>query len=260
MIDIHCHPLPATDDGAETLEVAVEMCQMAASDGITHLVATPHSNYSYKFNSEANRAKLAELQRAAGEKPKLMLGCDFHLSYDNLQMLAQRPRDFTVNGTQYLLVEFANHFVPEHMDNVFYEVECLGLTPILTHPERNPVIIRRPELVYRWVTRGCLVQITAQSYIGGFGSHAQRAAEKWLEENLVHFFATDAHDVKYRPPLLSTCHAKVVETQGEDVAERLLTKNQEAVINGKALPPAPEPVAPKTSAPKRKFLDFLRRT
>ena len=104
------------------------------------------------------------------------------------------------------------------------------------------------------------MQITAQSYIGGFGSHAQRAAEKWLEDNLVHFFATDAHDVKYRPPLLSTCHAKLIEVQGEEVAERLLTRNQEAVINGKALPPCPEPVAPKASAPKRKFLDFLRRS
>jgi len=76
MIDIHCHPLPDTDDGAKTFEVAVEMIKMAAADGITHLVATPHCNYTYEFRPEANQAKLNELQGAAGDAPKLMLGCD----------------------------------------------------------------------------------------------------------------------------------------------------------------------------------------
>ena len=46
MIDIHCHPLWEVDDGADTFEEAVAMCKMAAADGITHLVATPHANYS----------------------------------------------------------------------------------------------------------------------------------------------------------------------------------------------------------------------
>jgi protein-tyrosine phosphatase len=61
MIDIHCHPLPGVDDGAKTFEVAVQMCQMAAADGTTHLVATPHCNYQYEFNPSVNQAKLAEL-------------------------------------------------------------------------------------------------------------------------------------------------------------------------------------------------------
>lgn len=257
MIDIHCHPLPATDDGPRTFEEAVEMCQMAAADGITDLVATPHCNYNYEFNPEANRAKLAELQQAVGETPNLMLGCDFHLSYDNLQLLAKKPRDYSVNGTQYLLVEFADHFVPEHMDNVFYEIECTGLTPILTHPERNPLVVRRPELLHRWVMRGCLVQVTAKSYTGGFGSKAQRSAELWLAQNLIHFFASDAHDVKHRPPILSACYQKLAEARGEEVAELLLTKNQAAVINGKPLPPGLEPVPPETT--KRGWWDFLRR-
>ena len=258
MIDIHCHPLPETDDGAKSVEIAIEMCQMAAADGTTHLVATPHCNYNYRFNAEANRATIAELQQAVGEKPTLMLGCDFHLSFDNLQLLSKSPRDYTVNGSHYLLVEFPEHFVPPQMDQVFYEIECLGLTPILTHPERNPVILRRPELLYHWATRGCLVQITAQSYIGGFGSQAQRAAEKWLDQNLVHFFASDAHDVKYRPPLLSTCYHRLAELNGEEMAELLLTRNQEAVINSKPLPVTLEPVPPEAAKPKRKWLDFLR--
>jgi len=259
MIDIHCHPLPATDDGAKTFEVAVEMCKMAAADGITHLVATPHCNYSYEFDPAANRAKLAELQQAVGETPKLMLGCDFHLSYDNIQRLVKNPRDYSVNGTPYVLVEFGDHFVPEQMDNVFYEIECAGLTPILTHPERNPVILRRPELLHRWITRGCLVQVTAKSYTGGFGSEAQRSSELWLGQNLIHFFASDAHDLKHRPPILSACYQKLTEERGERVADLLLNKNPEAVINGKALPHRLPPVLPEAAKPKRRWFDFLRR-
>src|SRR5512146_2841070 len=140
MIDIHCHPLPDVDDGAEDFEVAVAMCRMAAKDGTTCLVATPHCNYKYHFDPEVNRRKLRELQAAVGEAPQLLLGCDFHLSYDNLQKLAEDGSNFTINNTHYLLVEFADHFIPEQMDNVFYEIEVAGFTPILTHPERNPTI------------------------------------------------------------------------------------------------------------------------
>lgn len=258
MIDIHCHPLPAVDDGAKTFEDAVAMCRMAAADGITHLVATPHCNYRYKFDPEANRAKLAELQQAVGEQPQLMLGCDFHLSYDNIQKLVENSRDFTVNRTSYVLVEFGDHFIPDQMDRVFYEIECAGLTPILTHPERNHVFQRKPELLYRWITRGCLCQVTAKSYTGGFGSAPQRFAEQWLDQNWIHIFASDAHDLKRRPPILSDCHQKLSAAKSAVTADRLLQKNPEAVIRGKPLPPGPEPMDPVILKRKRSWFSFLR--
>src|SRR5208282_1043164 len=202
MIDIHSHPLWEVDDGAKTFEVAIAMCQIAAKHGTTHLVATPHCNYTYSFNPDVNRQKIAELQSAVGEDPKLLLGCDFHLSYDNIQKIVETPLDFTINKSSYLLVEFPDQFIPEQLDRVFYEIQVAGLTPIITHPERNPVFARKAGLLYHWVTRGCLVQVTAQSYTGRFGSPAMGLAEAWLERNLIHFFASDAHDVRYRPPML----------------------------------------------------------
>ncbi len=258
MIDIHCHPLPAVDDGAKSFEVAVAMLKMAAADGTTHLVATPHCNYKYEFKPEVNRAKLAELQAAVGEAPQLLLGCDFHLSYENIRLLTESSKDFTVNGSSYVLVEFGEHFIPSQMDQVFYEFECTGLTPILTHPERNPIFQRKPELLPHWLGRGCLSQVTAKSYTGGFGSRAQKFAERWLQQGLIHFFASDAHDTKYRPPVLSECRAKLTEVAGAELAERLLVTNPRAVIENRPLPPVPEPLEAPDAGRKKRWFSFLR--
>jgi len=257
MIDIHSHPLWEVDDGAESLEDAIGMCKIAAEDGITHMVATPHCNYTYVFNPEVNRQKLAELQSQIGESPKLLLGCDFHLSYDNIQKLSDTPKDFTVNQSSYLLVEFPDQFVPEQLDRVFYEVQVSGLTPIITHPERNPVFARKTGLLYHWVSNGCLSQVTAQSYTGGFGEHPQKLAETWLDLNLVHFFATDAHSTRHRRPVLSECYRKVAESKGEATAARLLKQNPEAVINDKPLPYQPQPQPPNRPERKRSWFSFF---
>jgi protein-tyrosine phosphatase len=257
MIDIHSHPLWEVDDGAKTFEDALAMCQIAAQDGITHLVATPHWNYTYIYSLEENQQKLAELQAAAGAMPKLLLGCDFHLSYDNLLQLAETPLDFTINRSSYLLVEFPEQFVAEQMDRVFYEIQAAGLTPIITHPERNPVFARQTGLLYHWVLHGCLAQVTAQSYTGVFGATPKRLAETWLAGNLIHFFASDAHDTQYRRPVLSDCYRKVAESAGEETAARLLQKNPEAVINDLPLPPQPVPLEPVKGERKRRWFSFL---
>lgn len=258
MIDIHCHPLPQTDDGAETFEDAVAMCKMAAEDGITHLVATPHCNYEYKFDPGENYAKLTRLQAAVGDLPQLLLGCDFHLSYDNIRKLVEDRSHFTINNSKYVLVEFDEHFIPEQLDHVFYDLQVAGLVPILTHPERNQVFHRRPEMVYHWVTRGCLVQITAQSYTGGFGSRARHFAELWLDRNLVHFFASDAHDTLHRPPRLSACYEKLASAKGEATADLIMKKNPECVINGLPLPPGSLPIGPQDNKRKRSWFSLRR--
>jgi protein-tyrosine phosphatase len=257
MIDIHSHPLPGVDDGAPNGDIALEMCRMAAADGTTHMVATPHSNYSYTFDPDLNRKLLAELQEKVGERPKLLLGCDFHLSYDNIQSCVQNSKDFTINHTQYLLVELPDQFIPEHLSRVYYDIQVAGLHPIITHPERNLLLQRKPELLKHWVSTGCLVQVTAQSYMGGFGSRARRYAEMLLDAGTIHFFASDAHDTERRPPLLSLCYQTVAKEKGVEVADLLLKRNPEAVIHGQPLPPQPE--WDREDAKKRSWFSFLRR-
>jgi protein-tyrosine phosphatase len=142
------------------------------------------------------------------------------------------------------------------MSRVFFDLQVAGLIPILTHPERNPVFHGKPEVLAEWVGRGCLVQVTAKSFTGGFGQRARRLSEMWLDQNLIHFFASDAHDTKYRPPLLSVCYEKLAAARGETEAERIMKRNPEAVIQGKPLPAGPQPA--RSEARKRGFFAFLR--
>jgi protein-tyrosine phosphatase len=233
------------------------MCRIAASDGVTHMVATPHNNYTYAFDPGLNRQLLNELREAVGDKPQLLLGCDFHLSYDNVQLCVKSPKDFTINQSSYLLVELPDQFIPEHISRVYYDIQVAGLIPIITHPERNPLLQRKPQLVYHWISMGCLTQVTAQSYTGGFGSAARRFSERLVDDGAVHFFASDAHDIKRRPPLLSRCYRKLAKEKGEEIADLLLQKNPEAVINGCPLPPQPNWAELQGGKGNRRWFSFL---
>src|SRR5215471_16271679 len=56
VIDIHSHILPGVDDGARSLEEAVEMARIAAEDGIEYMVSTPHM-----FNGLSENPEPAEI-------------------------------------------------------------------------------------------------------------------------------------------------------------------------------------------------------
>jgi protein-tyrosine phosphatase len=260
LIDIHCHPLPETDDGAKSFDIATAMLQMSAADGVTHVVATPHCNFRYAFDHHENMMKAAQLQAAVGDIPQILLGCDFHLSYDNIRRVTEERVPFSINGTQYVLVEFDDHFIPDQMDRVFYEIQVAGFIPILTHPERNEVCRRKLQNLYSWITRGCLVQVTAQSYTGGFGSESLETVERLLDLNMIHIMASDAHDTKHRPPLLSPAYQKMAQERGKDLADLLFTRNPKAVIHGKSLPPALPPISSEGKRKKKKKWWPLLRT
>src|SRR5579875_3119094 len=121
MIDIHHHLLFGLDDGAKDLDTAVAMAEMAAEDGITHVVCTPHANSHYHFDPAVNRERLAQLQARVEGKLTLGLGCDFHLSFENIDAARAHPEKYTINGKKYLLVEFADFSIPQQMNQIFYE-------------------------------------------------------------------------------------------------------------------------------------------
>lgn len=216
------------------------MAEMAIDDGVTHIIGTPHATQSYPFDPDVNRQRRDELQARFEGRLQIATGCDFHLSFENLQDIRHNPERFTLNQKNYLLVEFADYSIPPSLDQSLHELQLAGLTPIVTHPERNPLIRAQPERLYKWLRQGCYAQITAQSVLGKFGESAKEVAELWLDAGAVHFIASDAHNLTSRPLRLKQTFDFVAETRGEDVARALLVENPLAAFEGRPLPWVPD--------------------
>ncbi len=244
MVDIHHHLLWGLDDGAKNFEMSLAMAKAAAADGITEIVCTPHASGQFTFQPELSEQRRMELQGALdteGVALRLGLGCDFHLSYDNILEVKEDPSRFSVNGLGYLMVEIPDYGVPPGLAETFYELQLAGLTPILTHPERNPTLQNDLERVAEWMRGGVLVQVTGDSVTGKMGRVAQRTAHLLLERRWVHFLATDAHNVSSRPARLSEARDMVAKKYGAAYAESLVTGNPRCVFEGTAISPVEEP-------------------
>jgi protein-tyrosine phosphatase len=256
MIDIHCHILPGLDDGPGTIELACQMAEMAISEGVTHIIGTPHANDTHRFDPELVRQRREELQERFEGRLTLATGCDFHLSFDNLQDIRRAATRYTLNQKNYLLVEFAAYSIPPSVDQALHELHLAGLRPVITHPERNPLIRAQPDRLFRWLRQGCYAQVTAGALLGKWGQASREVAERWLNGGAVHFLASDAHNVTSRPLRLKETYELVAAKNGEDAARALLVENPLAVFEGRDLPYVPElseEFAPQGSAePKRR--------
>jgi protein-tyrosine phosphatase len=228
------------------------MLRVAVENGTTDIVASPHANHEFKFEPEVVAAKIEELRQAVNGAIRIHTGCDFHLSFDNIQDSLQNPSKYAINHKNYVLVEFSDLLIPKTTDDVFYQMRSAGMIPIITHPERNMLLQKRPDKLEAWVESGCLLQVTAQSFLGRFGKQAKQFADRLLYKGLVHIVASDAHDAKYRPPSLKQAYEYVSKACGERRAEMLFVRNPTAALTGVPLEIDDEP-----PAPPKKWYRFL---
>ena len=244
LIDIHCHLLPELDDGAASWDVAVAMARLAAADGLTTIIATTHQLGAFGRNhGDALRVQTDRLQQRLdregvalrvlpGAEARIEPGLVAKLKTGDVLTLADRRR--------HVLLELP-HEVVVPLDRLLADLKAAGMTGILAHPERNLGILGRPDLVPSLVRAGCLMQVTARSLLGGFGSQVQQFAQGLLQQGLVHFVATDAHGLGERRPLLAKGFQCVARLAGMDAALDLCCRNPDCVISGRAVVPSSQP-------------------
>jgi protein-tyrosine phosphatase len=247
VIDIHCHLLPEVDDGPRSWDVSVEMCRMAVADGITHIVATPHANDRYAYDRSYLSDLLDQLrerlrQDGLSTELKLTLGCDFHLSFENLERVLSQPQFYTIGETNYLLIELSNYSVPINLSECFTRLGDCGVTPILTHPERNPILQQSPQRIVEWAEQGCLIQVTASALTGFWGERPEIIARWLLDRSAVHILASDAHETRRRVPNLSAARIVAEKIVGAEYAEALVESNPGAIVKGLPIPYCPRPL------------------
>jgi protein-tyrosine phosphatase len=229
MIDVHCHILPAIDDGPSNISESLKMAEMAYRDGITTIVATPHIKDRI-HPVKVIQDKVDELNRLLTERAvplKIVRGADV-----SALLPSSLLKDYTINETSYILMEFPHTHLPQNAGELLFNAIIMGLQPIITHPERNPSIVRNPHLLTDLIGVNSLVQVTAGSLTGYFGTEVQECAFYLLKQGLVHIIATDAHSNSGRIPVLSEGFKAAENIVGRDCALRLVQTNPASVIAG----------------------------
>ncbi len=239
MVDLHAHLLPGVDDGAATPEEAAAMCRLAAADGITAIVATPHQRH--ELYPDTDRAvleeRLAALRAAAPAGPELALGGEIRVDSELLAEVDALPGGnlLPLAGSRYLLLDLPGVQLGTDPRALVHELSVAGWRPVVAHPERVWWLVEAPRTLAALVERGALLQLTAMSVTGGFGPRARECCSFLLDEDLAHFVASDAHDRFERPPVLSDAFRSIAEGWGEERARRLTEDNPRAVLEDRPI-------------------------
>ena len=239
MIDLHSHILPGLDDGAATLDESLEIGRAAAADGIRVVAATPHVRDDFPTKPAEAKAALEDVRGAlaeAGVELDVIPGGEIALDWVGRLGIRDLRRFSLGGGGRYLLVETPYFGWPLGLVNAVLALRRRGLVMVLAHPERNPEVWRRPELLEEVVAAGALVQLTAASLDGRLGRRVSRAAFALLDAGHVHLLASDAHAPGLREAGLSAARARV----GDDAVGRWLTEDvPAAILAGSELPARP---------------------
>jgi len=236
MIDIHTHILPSIDDGPETIEESIELCKVAANDGIKTIVATPHSKdgvYETKSVDILKTVDVLNLKLKENQIDiKILPGAEVHISEGLVENIKSGDVLTINNGGKFVLFELPFVFIPPGTDTFIFNLKANGIVPIIAHAERISAFQRNPELVDQLVKIGARVQINAHGLTRRANPRERKCAEWLLRNGLVHFIASDTHSLKGRPPILSAaveCASRIV---GEVEARELVCHNPEQIING----------------------------
>lgn len=242
MIDLHSHVLHDVDDGARTLEEAVEIARAAVAEGIEAMAATPHVRDDYPTSPDLMERRVAELREALGaEGVPLEILPGGEVAIDRLDGLSPDDlRRFGLGGNPaYLLVEFPYVGWPLVLPDTIFRLRTQGFIPVLAHPERNPEVQGNPARLRPLVDQGALVQLTSASLDGRIGRSSRAAGLELVELRLAHLIASDAH----HPGIRAVGIGAAAEAVGDGDLARWLTRDvPAAIVAGDDLPERPESV------------------
>jgi protein-tyrosine phosphatase len=246
MIDLHSHILPGVDDGPATVEGSLELARVAVAAGTRTILATPHINDDPSIDAALVTERLERLRPAlaAAEIPlEVLPGGEIAMwRLGDLDDAALRTLALGGGaGGNYILVESPFSPAIGPFEPLVLDLLGRGHRVLLAHPERCPAFHRDPERLERLVDAGVLVQITAGSMTGGFGSTVRRFTSLMLRNGLVHVVASDAHDAVKRPPgLTAGFDALERELPGLAGLQPWLTEGvPRAILDGTPLPERP---------------------
>lgn len=237
VIDLHAHILHGMDDGPATLEQSLDMVRLAAHAGTAEIVAAVHASRAWPFDPALAHRRWEELQHLARDLIRIHRACEVELTDELVRKVLAQPARYTIAGARYLLVELPDGAEAKEMGGLIMELIGAGLRPVIAHPELHPGLSRSPRTLARWVNSGALVQLSAGSLMGVFGSRAAKTAAEFLKRGLAHFVASCAHDLVKRPPRLDAVRLQLLAAYPPEFVDLLLEEHPRAAVEGRELEP-----------------------
>lgn len=233
MIDIHTHILPNIDDGANSLDEAIDIIKIQKKSGVSEIIATPHlykGNLSAKI-SDVSNAYTQLMDRLLEENIdiKIHTGHEICFHSDVIEMI-RRKEFMTLADSDYILIELSNNILDD-VPNILYEIKLLGYIPILAHIERYNKIYQNEKLLKKIINEGVHLQINADSIFANHRSSEYKFSKYLLDNNLVCFIATDCHNTTDRKPALDKCYNKICAIYGKKYAEEIFCNNPRSIIS-----------------------------
>ncbi len=239
MIDLHSHLLFGVDDGAQTLEESLALARHAVADGIRVSVLTPHVHPGRYENSRKSLlphvGAFQSTLDAAAIPLQVRLGAEVRIGLESLELLADDDVPFLgeVGGYRVMLLEFPHQTIPVGSQQFIERLLQWKIRPLIAHPERNKAIMAQPERLLPFLELGCWLQVTAGSIVGRFGDASRAVALQLLKNGWVHVIATDAHNLRHRPPDLREGVDAAAAIIGEAAAWRMVTERPAEILGVK---------------------------
>ena len=247
IIDLHSHLIPSVDDGAQTLELSIELARQAVDEGVEHMVLTPHHRNGRYLNRKADVIRSAEALQKEYHQANIPLAVypsqEIRLTdkfFDDLYNDDLLSLDVT---GKYYLIEFPSDKVPEIADEILQELIDNGITPVIAHPERNHELSTNLHRLYELVEMGCLTQITTSSYSGYYGEKLVENSKQIIDHNLCHILASDVHHMEHRPMNMKNAFAKLKQEYDEETTNYFKVNAQNIFIGDPVQ--ILEPIEPK---------------
>ena len=238
-VDIHCHCLPAVDDGPKSIYESLALCQSLVDDGVSVAIATPHQlgQFDGCNTSIKVRKAVSELNKELESNNiplTIMPGGDVRIDERICRLLEIDEILTLADGRKYILLELPSRIFID-IESLLCELDHIGVHAVISHPERHYVLSREHEILQKWLRHPVHLQITAGSLIGEFGQKAKTAAWKFLSLGWISFVATDAHNLSTRRPQMKTAYKDISMKLGQKLAHMVCIENPIRVLEGREI-------------------------
>lgn len=231
MIDCHSHIIPNIDDGAESVEMAMEMLKQSAKHGVTDIISTSHCYPRYAQSIDhflEKRTNGFEMLKDAIKEsnidvPRIHLGSEVNMITDIAEF--SNISKLCIEDTKYILIEMPYTPWKEWMFDSVYRLTLMGLKPIMAHIDR--FLFQDKALLDTLFELDVLYQVNAELFLA---KNVSKFANDLLTSGHAHLLGTDMHNLSDRKTTMDAVYENIMKRYGQGCID-YFNENARCVLN-----------------------------